>query len=203
MERIEKITISNIGCFGFEFLKKFCVLFLALTLCFNGLISKNQNFKDIFIKAFNCAAGSVEFDFIDGYAKKISGVTNTIANNVLKALKSAGLTQPQISKNNNKTDNESVPANEPTNNAILAQRSININTLSNFTKTKSICSYSAVISIRALYILYNNMKVNCDNVPIDVGILYFILFSIFVVKIKDVINNIKNNKIYYIADRLG
>ena len=203
MEKTKNFTISNVGCLGFEFFKKSVVVFFALMLCFNGFIPKNQNFKDVFIKAFKCAVGSVEFDFVDGYAKRISGVTKTIATDVLNALKSAGLAQPRISKDNSKTDTESVPVNTPANNAMLTQRSISVSSLSNFTKTKLIYSYSVNMSVNALYILYNNMKVNCDSVPIDVGILYFILFSIFVVKIKDVINNIRNNKIYYIADRLG
>ena len=203
MKSVKKIAIFNFGYFGFDFFKKSVVVFFALALCFNGFIPKSQNFKDVFLKAFNCAVGSVEFNFVDGYAKRISGVTKTIATDVLNALKSAGLAQPRLSKDNSKTDSESVPVNEPTNNAILTQRSIGVSILPNFTKTKLIYSYCVNMSVNALYILYNNMKINCDSVPIDVGILYFILFSIFVVKIKDVINNIRNNKIYYIADRLG
>lgn len=203
MKNVKKIAIFNIGCFGFDFFKKSVVVFFALILSVNDFIPKNQNFKDVLVRAFNCAVSTAEFNFIDGYVGRISGVTNTIAANVLKSLKSAGLTQPQISKNNNKTDNESVPINESANNAVLSQRSINIASSTSFLKTKLINSYSINMSVSALYILYNNMKVHCDNIPIDVGILYFILFSIFVVKIKDVINNIRNSKIYYIADRLG
>lgn len=203
MKSVKKIAIFNIGCFGFDFFKKSVVVFFALMLCFNGFVPKSQNFKDVLSKAVNCAVNTIEFNFVDEFSGRISGVTNTIATNVLKALKSAGLAQPQISKNNNKSNNESVPVNESANNAILIQRSINISSPVNFIKTKLIYSYSINMSVSALYILYNNMKVHCTNVPIDVGILYFILFSIFVVKIKDVINNIEKNKIYYIADRLG
>ena len=203
MKSVKKIVIFNIGCFGFDFFKKSVVVFFALMLSVNGFIPKNQNFKDVLVRVFNCAISTAEFNFIDGYVGRISGVTNTIAANVLKALKSAGLTQPQISKNNNKKNNESVPANESSNSALLIQRSLTLNSPINFVKTKFIYSYSMNMSVNALYILYGNMKVHCDNIPIDVGILYFILFSIFIVKIKDVINNIRNNKIYYIADRLG
>ena len=108
MKSVKNFAIFNIGYFGFDFFKKSVVIFFALLLSINGFIPKSQNFKDVLFKAVNCAVNTVEFNFIDGYAKRISGVTNTIAAKVLKALKSAGLTQPQISKGNNKNNNEPV-----------------------------------------------------------------------------------------------
>lgn len=183
--------------FSSIYFKKLLSIFLISIFLFGGFIPKNQEFKDNFISALNCAINTVKLSFVDECMGRIFSITDVITGNVLKFLDLGELTQYQISNNENdkKNNKESVPVNTSNNNCILPQQ--NLGNLNNFVKTKILCFYSINMYLSSLYVFYDNVKLCQNKTATDIWILLFILFSIFTVKIKDIVvnNNILTYKI--------
>jgi hypothetical protein len=70
----------------------------------------------------------------------------------------------------------------------------NINERMELNVIKGEVSNIGYVALNDLNILYKNIKINCEKSASTVGILFFILFSILVVRIKDTIASIIINK---------
>ena len=170
---------------------------------FNGFVPKSAEFKSNFMQAINCAV-ETQTNFFDKYAGSVVSVTNGIANNIIGALNAAGLSGEKISNKKQATDKDehkSEPVNTSADNCIITGNNTNNQSEVNVLKVKTanaIYSYN-----ESLNIMYGNLKINCDDLSGSMGILFFILFSILVVRIKDTIAVLLNNNKNTVINRLG
>ena len=185
--------------------KKMLSIFLIAAIFFNGFIPKSAEFKNNFVEAINCAVATQTI-FIDKYAESVVSVTNGIASNIVNVLNKAGLCEQKISNEkeqaatNNKQNKKTEPINTSTENGIIVESNTNNSTTLNLLKEKaSGLAYSNVYNGANLY---SDMEVVRPNEKTNTGILFFILFAILVVRIKDTIAVINNNRNIGIS-RLG
>ena len=184
-------------------LKKLVTIFLMVSLCLNVVIPKSEQLKGSFVAAISCAV-EVQTNFLDKYAVSVVNVTNGIASNILVALNKAGLSGENINKadktTNNKDEQKTEPINTSTDSCIITENiSSNTNTI-NLLKTKMTgLAYTNSANERNLYF---STEVVYANSATETGILFFILFAILVVRIKDTIAVLYNNKNIGIS-RLG
>jgi len=185
--------------------KKMLSIFLISAIFFNGFIPKSAEFKNNLKEAISCAV-ETQTNFLDKYADSVVSVTNGIAGNVLNALNVAGLCEQKISKEkeqaatNNKQDKKPEPINTSTESGIIIESNTNNSTALNLLKEKvNGLAYSNVYN-RAN--LYSDIGLVRSNEITDTGILFFILFAILVVRIKDTIAVLYNNR-NIVINRLG
>ena len=170
-------------------LKKILSIFLIAVLLFGSFIPKNQEFKNNFVSALNCAVNTVQTNFYDQYSNVVMSVINNILTN-LNIAELAG-TQAIQTQNQKQENNKQIPVNNTSSdNAITIQNSTNgqIQTL------KANLSYLVYETINKLYNICESIKTSSSKETSTMGILFFILFSILVVRIKDTIAVILNNK---------
>ena len=178
-------------------LKKILSIFLIAVLLFGSFIPKNQEFKNNFVSALNCAVNTVQTNFYDQYSNVVMSVINNILTN-LNIAELAG-TQAIQTQNQKQENNKQIPVNNTSSdNAITIQNSTNgqIQTL------KANLSYLVYETINKLYNICESIKTSSSKETSTMGILFFILFSILVVRIKDTIAVILNKK-YGILNRLA
>jgi len=184
-------------------LKKLVTIFLMVSLCLNVVIPKSEQLKEGFVAAINCAV-ETQTNFLDKYADSVVNVTNGIASNIIGALNVAGLAGEKIStdkKATNKDEQKSEPINTSTDNCIITWNNTNNQSEINELKTKLIgLAYSRNDIGNNLY---NDIGVVRTNGTTDTGILFFILFAILVVRIKDTIAVLYNNNRNIVINRLG
>ena len=179
-------------------------IFLIVAILFNGFIPKSAEFKNNFIEAINCAVAT-QTNFIDKYAESVVNVTNGIASNILSALNKAGLAGENINKadktTNNKDEQKTEPINTSADNGIIIKSNTNNSTTINLLKEKVTgLAYSNVYNGANLY---GDTGVVRSNAATQTGILFFILFAILVVRIKDTIAVLYNNNRNIVINRLG
>ena len=159
-------------------------------LLFSGFVPKNQEIKNNFISAISCAANTVQTNFYDQY----SNVVMSVIGNILNSLNIAELAGTQVIKTESqKTENnKQIPVNNTSSdNAVTIQNSTN----SQIQTLKVNLSYLVYETTNKLYNFYEAIEINGSKETSTMGILFFILFSILVVRIKDTIAIILNNKI--------
>ena len=178
-------------------------IFLIVAILFNGFIPKSAEFKNNFIEAINCAV-ETQTNFIDKYAESVVNVTNGIASNIIGALNVAGLAGEKIStdkKTTNKDEQKTEPINTSADNGIIIKSNTNNSTTINLLKEKVTgLAYSNVYNGANLY---GDTGVVRSNAATQTGILFFILFAILVVRIKDTIAVLYNNNRNIVINRLG
>jgi len=183
-------------------LKKMLSIFLVTAIFFNVFVPKNLEFKSNFIAAAKCAIVT-HTNFYDKYAEAVVTVTNGIAKNILNVLNKAGIFEEEISKANQAAEKQNKQKSEPVNtsadNCIITEKNTNNQNEINILKAKAANAMS--FNVEDLNIMYSNLKISREELTNNIGILFFILFSILVVRIKDTIalNNNKNIRI----NRLG
>jgi hypothetical protein len=147
-------------------------------------------------------------NFYDKYAESVVNVTNGIASNIIGALSKAGLCEQKIGnekeqaatnkKQNKKTD----PINTSTENGIIIENNISSENTINVLKAKTTgLAYTNIEKQQLQY--YNEGLINSNSKANNLGILFFILFSILVVRIKDTIAVLYNNNRIAGINRLG
>ena len=154
------------------------------------------------MEAINCTI-ETQTNFLDKYAESVVNVTNGIASNIIRALNVAGLVGEKIGtdkKTTNKDEQKPEPINTSTDNCIITGNNINNTNTLNLLKTNlTELAYSKVYNENNLY---NDIGIVRTNRATETGILFFILFAILVVRIKDTIAVLYNNKNIVIS-RLG
>ena len=193
MEKMIKTTISNKII---EIAKKTISMFLMLAIVFNVIIPKAEWLKNNFAIALNCVC-EVQTNFYDKYAESVVNVTNGIASNIINVLNKAGLCGEKISNSKeeataSKKEQKQEPINTSAENGIITENNINSEN-TNMLKAKTTgLAYTQHINDQIQY--YNEGLVGSNDKANNIGILFFILFSILVVRIKDTIALIINNK---------
>ena len=183
------------------YLKKMLSIFLIATIFFNGFVPKSTEFKSNFIVAAKCAIVT-HTNFYDKYAETVVTVTNGIAKDILKVLNKAGIFEEEISKANQaeKQDKrKSEPVNTSADNCIITEN--NTNNQNEIMKAKAANTMS--FNVEDVNIKYSNLKISSEELTNNIGILFFILFSILVVRIKDTIAVLYNNNRIAGINRLG
>ncbi|WP_413853822.1 hypothetical protein [Candidatus Ruminimicrobium bovinum] len=173
--------------------RKVVAIILMISVLFNVIIPKTQKIKEYFVAAINCAV-ETQTNFLDKYAESVVSVTNEIAENVLNALNMAGLAGEKINKKadgKKREGEETAPINTSNDNGIIIKNKANGPTQLNLLKVKAAClAYSNVYNDANLY---GDTGLVRPNEITDTGILFFILFAILVVRIKDTIAVLYNN----------
>ena len=174
-------------------------IFLIVSVCLNVLIPKSNQLKENFMMALSCAVGTIESNFFDGYANTVDGVMK----DVLSVIKISGFSIEKVSKRKgNKQDKkEQVPVNSASDSCITERNNIEKQKVLNIIKEK--INGIGYVALNDLNILYNNIKISCEKSAKGFGILFFILFSILVVRIKDTIAVLYNNNRIVVINRLG
>ena len=176
-------------------IKRMLSVFLALAILFNVSITKNHEFKDKFLLAFGCAVSTIDFTVFNEYTNVI---LNTV-NNIMQSLMPVVITKTKIKKeNNNKNDNKPVPVNSSSDEVIITKKISEISGTLNFVNTKATDSVYGVISQNNM--LYRHVLISSENIILNVGILFFILFSIFIVRkrdeiVKNILKRIEENRL--------
>ena len=118
----------------------------------------------------------------------------SVINSILSNLNVAELagTQAIQAQTQKKENNKQVPVNTSSDNAILITN--NINNQSSLNILKANLSYLVYETTNKLYNICESIKTSSSKETSTMGILFFILFSILVIRIKDTIA-VLNNKI--------
>jgi hypothetical protein len=173
-----------------------------VSLCLNVVIPKSAQLKESFVAAINCAV-ETQTNFLDKYAESVVNVTNGIASNIIGALNVVGLSGEKIStdkKATNKDEQKAEPINTSADNCIITGNNINNQSEINELKTKITgLTYTKINDETNLYFITEVVHTNGTT---DTGILFFILFAILVVRIKDTIAVLYNSRNIVIS-RLG
>lgn len=175
------ITLNNL----LELIKKTIVMFLLFAMVFNVIIPKMDCVNNSFTEALTCAV-IAQTSFIDKYADGVIKVTNKMAISLLIALNKAGLFEEESKEKEgtNQDNRKSEPVNSSTENGIIIGNNTNNQNGMNILKEKiinTVCFCNDNLNI------VGSLNVNCRDLSSDIGILFFILFSILVVRIKDTI----------------
>lgn len=176
-------------------MQKLVVVFVLFLFLLNNFIPKGLELKNSFMLALNCAVNTMEVNFVDKY----NSVVNIAVKNIFNTLNIQYLSQTEtVNNKENKSDNTSqVPVNTSADNCIIMQNNIN----DQMETLKANLNYLVYESTNKLYTLYESIKISCNKETSTMGILFFILFSILVVRIKDTIAVILNK--YRILNRLA
>ena len=174
-------------------IKKMLCIFLVATIFFNGFVTKRQESKSNFFAALNCVIHTAMFEVFSQCNEAVAVMSNRIANELFRLFTAeAGTTKPQDKEEaNNQTP---VPVNTSADSGIITQRTTTEQVQFNIVKTKAL--YISYIVINKLYRLYNNVKVDPNSSSATMlFMLLMILFGIYTIRIKDVIDNniLKNN----------
>ena len=185
MKVLEFVNINNLSSI---YLKKILSIFLMSVLLFNIFIPKSQEIRSSFISALNCVVSTVQTNFYDEYSNVVMSVVNSILSNFnIEMIAEAQLSEQQAQQ---KDGESSTPVNTSADNAIIIQTGT-----SNQIETLNLnLSYLIYESKNKLYDVCGNIGVNFGNRATNMGILFFVLFAILVVRIKDTIAVILNKK---------
>jgi CBS domain containing-hemolysin-like protein len=174
--------------------KKMLSIFLIAAIFFNGFIPKSMELKRNIIAAAKCAIVT-HTNFYDKYAGTVVTVTNGIAKDILKVLNKEVVFEEEKSKANQAQEQDkekSEPLNTSADNCIITGN--NTNNQNEINKLKAKTANTMCIEVEEFSIVYSNLKLSKENLTKNIGILFFILFSILVVRIKETIAVINNNK---------
>ena len=184
------LEFTSINDLSSVFIKKMLSVFLVAVLLLSGFVPKNREFKNNFMSALNCAVNTVQTNFYDQY----SNVVMSVINNILTNFNIAELAGTQVIKTETQkqeSDKQFPANNTSSDSAVIVQSSANgqVQTL------KANLGYLVYETTNKLYNLCESIKVIGNKETSTMGILFFILFSVLVVRIKDTIAVVLNNKI--------
>jgi len=178
-------------------------IFLVAAIFFNGFIPKSEEFKSNLKEAINCAV-ETQTNFLDKYADSVVSVTNGIAGNVLNVAGLAGekiRSEKEQAATNSKQDRKTEPINTSTESGIIIESNTNnVNAVKLLKSKTEGLSYTQVNNKQLQY--YSEEIISSRSLSNDIGILFFILFGILVVRIKDTIAVLYNNR-NIVINRLG
>jgi len=171
--------INNISRFlGLSIVKKILVFFLVSSVCLNVLIPKNNELKESFLEALSCAVCTMEYSFFNWYVNIVEGLIKDFS----------GLYEQKLSdkEKNEQNKKEHMPINSSSDSCVILEN--NISEQTEFSLIKERIGGIEHNVLNKLYILYSNIKINIDSLMVNIGILFFILFAVLIIKIKDTIN---------------
>jgi hypothetical protein len=181
-------TVSSKCGVLFPYIKRTICIFLAFAIFFNVFVTKNCEFNNKFLIALNCAVNTIESTVFNEY-------TNALMRTITGAVQDLSvIIQKTLEDQNNNRNNTPIPVtqNSSSDDMILLKRVTD--TCDTVTFIKSNLYYSISDIINNGNTLYKNAIINCKRILNSIGILLFILFSVYVVKRKDVVNyNILKN----------
>jgi hypothetical protein len=164
------------------------------TMFLNVFVPESVEFKRDVIEAAKCAIVT-HTNFYDKYAGTVVTVTSGIAKDILKVLNKVWIYEEEIGKATQaqKQDNRKPePINTSTDNCIITENNTNNQNEINIMKTKT--ANTICFKIEDLSMMNRNLKISSEYVINNIGILFFILFGILIVRIKDTIAVLYNNK---------
>lgn len=172
----------------FPCIKKTICTFLVFLMFFNIFVTKNCEFNNKFLIALNCAVNTIESTVFNEY-------TNALMRTITGAVQDLSvIIQKTLEDQNNNRNNTPIPVtqNSSSDDMILLKRVTDTYDMATFIKANLYYSISDIINNGN--ILYKNAIINCKKILNSIGILSFLLFSVYVVKIKDVVkyNILKN-----------
>ena len=168
-------------------------VFVAFIMFFNGFVPKSAEVKNNFVMALTCVVHSAMFEVFSQCTEAVTVMSNKLAHELIELITAeTGSTKPVDNKKSD--DQQPVPVNTSADSGIVTER--NFTEQAQFNIVKTTVTYISFIAVNDLFRLYNNVKVFDDNVMATVFMLLIILFAIYTIRIKDVINNIKNNLCY-------
>ena len=187
---LSSIFFEKCGKF-FLYIKKTICILLTVAILFNIFVTKNQELKDRFLSAFSCAVNTIESAVFNEYINALMKTIN-IAVRDLSVIIQKTLADKSSNKKNDTTP---VSSNSSSDYVILIKRITDSYKAISFVKTDLL--YSAYNVIEQGNVLYKYVIVNCKKTLDNIGILLFILFSIFIVRRKEVVDTkiIKNIKV--------
>jgi hypothetical protein len=163
--------------------KKVIVFFVLFVFLLNGFVPKGQEFKESLIESFNCAVSAVENNFLDEYTNAAMSIINNIMQKVCIAVGISGKVSKQ--EEQGAGSKESVPINNSSEELIIREK-IRTDSVTNYAKIKMLEMNNFVND--KVSGIYSSM-INREGIISGMGILFFILFSIVVIRIKDVMDN--------------
>ena len=191
---MKTLLVKTPSLLGFNSsIKKMLCVFLVAIMFFNGFIPKSYESKSDFFAAVNCVIHSAMFQVFSQCNEAVIAVSSKITDELFKLFTAeAGTTKPQNEEESNKQT--PVPVNTSTDSGIITQRTVTEQM--QFVLVKTTITYVSYIAVTQLYRLYNNIKVDPSSSSTTMlFMLLMILFSIYTIRIKDVVNDniLKNN----------
>lgn len=172
--------------------RKMLAVLIVFIMFLNGFVPKSYEVKNNFFMALGCVVHSAIFDVFSQCNQTMIVISNKIAQELFELFTAqTGSTKPVENENSN--NQQPVPVNTSSDSGIVTER--NVTDHSQFNVAKTTVTYVSFIAINDLFRLYNNIKVY-DGAVAALFKLLLVLFAIYTIRIKDVINNIKNNLCY-------
>ena len=171
--------------FQVSVVKKTLVAFVFLCMLINGFTPKSAEGRDSLFIVLACTMQNAVSEVFVSCNEALTSISNKITKNIYAMLlaKDVTTTAP-INKENNQ---EPQPINTTSDNGIITDRREDIKI--GYNNIDSDNTYISYISTGKLYKLYENFKISCENN--GMGILLFILFAVFIVRRKEISENIK------------
>jgi len=151
----------------------------------NGFTPRSEEGRNSLFVVIACAMQNAVVEVFVSCNEALTSISNKITKDLYAMLlaKDVSTTAPV-----NKEDNQSPqPINTTSDNGIMTER--RVETKASYNKIEDSIGYISFIMTGKLYKLYENIKVSGENN--SMGILLFILFAIFIVRSKEISENIK------------
>ena len=172
---------KTFSCFN----KKMLCIFLSFIMLFSVVIPANQEIKTNFISALNCAFSAVEYNFFDSY----SSMVMPLIGNIFASCSTLLASQQKYCKDKKNENKKSSSENASETDGIFIVES-NLANQTSFNTLKQKINNLTYSETNKLYILYSSiMEYESKTSATNMWMLFFILFSIFTVRIKDVVKN--------------
>jgi hypothetical protein len=182
MIKVEFFSIINKIFYNTQ---KFIALFVLFVILLNSFVPRNQEIRKNFMESFNCAVSAIECNFFDEYTKAIMGIVNNIMHNLLMTVDIKEMVSEQDKQG--KEQKEEIPVNSSSEEMVIRERTEGANVFGYNIRLGT--GYFSSMQIKDLSVEYDNIKGYSDKLVSSIGILFFILFGIIVIRIKDVMNN--------------
>jgi len=173
--------------FQVSVVKKTLVAFVFLCMLINGFTPRSEEGRNSLFVVMASAMQNAVVEVFVSCNEALTSISNKISSRIYSFIMSEGL-ETRVPLN---TDEEkgSDPVNTTSDNGIMTERRVEVK--AGYNKIEDSIGYISFVMTGKLYKLYENMKVSCENN--NVGILLFILFAVFIVRSKEISENIKKS----------
>jgi len=151
----------------------------------NGFTPRSEEGRNSLFVVIACAMQNAVVEVFVSCNEALTSISNKITKDLYAMLLSKDVTtRTPADKDNNE---ESQPINTTSDNGIMTERRVEVKV--GYNKIEDSIGYISFVMTGKLYKLYEDMKVNCGSK--EMGILLFILFAVFIVRSKEISENIK------------
>jgi len=167
--------------------RKTLVAFVFLCMLVNGFTPKSAEGRNSLFVVLASAMQNAVVEVFVSCNEALTSISNKISSNIYSMIMSEGLETrvPLKTEDNNGTD----PVNTTSDNGLMTERRAEDKTVYN--KIEEGTEYISFVMVGKLYELYENIKINCN--ADGLGILLFVLFAIYIVRRKEISENIKKS----------